>query len=92
MDIKDLNDGEFQRYTGIKRKTYDKMLEIATEAHLEARRKGEAKSKFNIEQMLLITMEYWKNNHSYFSLGVKYSISEGYCYNASFGLKNTKSI
>ena len=49
MDIKTLNDGEFQRYTGIKRKTYDKMLEIITEAHLKARRKDGVKSKFTIE-------------------------------------------
>lgn len=80
MEISKLKESEFQRYTGIKRKTYNKMLEIVTEAHRIARTKGGVKSKFSIEQMLLITIEYWKSNYTYFSLGVKHGISEGYCY------------
>ena len=75
-----LNDLEFQRYTGIKRKTYNKMLEILTEAHRIARTNGGVKSKFTVEEMLLIAIEYWKSNCTYFSLGVKHEISEGYCY------------
>ena len=80
MDITNLNAKEFQRYTGIKRETYNKMLEIVTEAHRIARTKGGVKSKFTVEQMLLITIEYWKSNCTYFSLGIKHGISEGYCY------------
>ncbi len=56
------------------------MLGIVTEAHRIARTKGGVKSKFSIEQMLLITIEYWKSNCAYFSLGVKHGISEGCCY------------
>jgi len=47
---------------GIKRKTYNKMLEIITEAHRIDRTKSGIKSKFTVEQMLLITIEYWKSN------------------------------
>jgi hypothetical protein len=65
---------------GIKRKTYNKMLEIITEAHRIDRTKSGIKSKFTVEQMLLITIEYWKSNCTYFSLVVKHEISEGYCY------------
>ena len=80
MDIAILDDNKFQRFTGIKRNTYNKMLEIVTKAHLKARKKDGVKSKFTIEQMLLITIEYWKNNHSYFSLGIRHEISEPYFY------------
>jgi hypothetical protein len=72
MEISKLNESEFQRYTGIKRKTYNKILEIVTEVHRIARTKDGVKSKFSIEQMLLITIEYWKSNCTYFSLGIKY--------------------
>jgi len=43
MDIANLNAKEFQRYTGIKRETYNKMLEVVTEAHRIARTKGGVK-------------------------------------------------
>ena len=45
MHTSALNVEEFQHYTCIKRKTYNKMLEIATDAHIIARRKRGVKSK-----------------------------------------------
>ena len=54
MDVGNLNDNECQCCD----KTYKKMLEIAIISHAAARKKEGIKSKFSIEQMLLITIEY----------------------------------
>lgn len=80
MEISKLKESEFQRYTGIKRKTYNKMLEIVTKAHIEARKKGGVKSKLSIEQRLIMMIEFWRNDYTYFSIGIKYDVSESYAY------------
>ena len=80
IKIFDINDKEFQRLLGIKRQTFNEMLEIVTEAHNLARTKGGVKSKLSIEQRLLMTIEFWKSDYTYFSIGIKYGVSESYAY------------
>ena len=58
---KRLSEEEFRRLTGVKRKTFDKMVEILNKAEEARRRKGGHKSKLSLEDMLLLTLEYLRN-------------------------------
>lgn len=80
MKILNLSDSEFQRLLGIKRPTFNKMLEIVTEAHAIAKRKGGVQSRLSIEERLVMMIEFWKSDYTYFSIGVRYGVSESYAY------------
>jgi hypothetical protein len=80
MDILQLKDEDFRRLVGIKRITFNKMLEILIEAYKIKKAKGGRKNKTTIETMLLMTLEYWREYRTYFSIGVRYGLSEGYSY------------
>ena len=56
--IKELPEEQFRRLTGVKRKTFEKMLEILREANQKKKARGGRKNKLSIENQLLMTLEY----------------------------------
>ena len=78
--IKGIKEKEFRRLTGIKRKTFEKILEILKKADKAKRVKGGRKSKLSMEDMTLMTLEYWRENLTYFHTGQSYGISESSAY------------
>ena len=44
------------------------------------RAKGGRKSKLSIEDMILMTLEYWRENRTYFHVGQSFGISESSAY------------
>ncbi len=58
MKILNLSDSEFQRLLGIKRPTFNKMLEIVTKAHRLAKTKCGVESKLSIQDRLMMTIEF----------------------------------
>jgi hypothetical protein len=71
-----LKDSDFRRLTGIKRKTFEKMVEILSVAEAAKRRKGGHKSKLSIEDMLLLTLEYLREYRTYFHIAQDFGIHE----------------
>ena len=71
-----LNDIAFRRRTGVYPKTFDKMVEILRAAHKEKKHKGGRPNKLSIEDMLLMSLEYWREYRTYFHIGVDYGLSE----------------
>ena len=74
--IKDFNDKKFRRITGVKLKTFEKMVEILTTAEAARRAKGGPKPKLSIEDMLLAALEYWREYRTYAHIGVGFGLSE----------------
>ena len=60
--IKELKEEKFRRLTGVKKKTYEKMLEILKKADKDKRAHGGRPNKLSIEDMTLMTLEYWREN------------------------------
>ena len=60
--IKEIKEKEFRRLTGIKRKTFEKILEILEKTDKAKRVKGGRKGKLSMEDMMLMTLEYWREN------------------------------
>ena len=48
----------FRRLTGVKRSTFEKMLEILKESHQRKKSRGGRPNKLNVETMLLMALEY----------------------------------
>lgn len=64
--IKDLKGEKFRRLTGVKRVTFEKMLEILSTADKERRAKGGRKPKLLLEKRLLMAFEYIREYRTYF--------------------------
>ena len=67
---------QFRRITGVKRETFEKMLEILKPKHEEKLSKGGRKPKLSLEEMLLASLEYWREYRTYAHIAASYGIHE----------------
>ena len=75
-----LKDTQFRRKTGVKRNTFNKMVEIVREKE-EARKKILGRPlKLSYEDQVLMALEYLREYRTYFSLAQIYDLSEANCY------------
>jgi hypothetical protein len=70
--IKELSKHQFRRLTGVKKVTLKRMLEIFREAGVKKKAKGGRKSKFCIENQLLMAPEYIREYRTYFHIATNY--------------------
>ena len=89
MSIKALNENDFRRLTGVKRGTFDKMLEFLQDAEKNRKSRGGRSKKISIEDMLLMTLEYLREYRTYFHIGTSYNVSESYAYKIIRWVENT---
>ncbi len=78
--IRNLRDAEFRRLTGVKRKTFDKMIEILNAAEVKRKAKGGKPNNLSIEDRLLMALEYLREYRTYFHISQSYGISESACF------------
>lgn len=74
--IKAYSDAHFRRITGVKRKTFEKMVEILTTAEKIKRIKGGRPNNLSIEDRLLMTLEYLREYRTYAHIAASYGLSE----------------
>lgn len=79
-EIKMLEEEKFRRLTGVKRITFNKMLEILREADSIKKARGGRKNKLYLEDQLLIALEYIREYRTYFHIGKSYGLSESSAY------------
>jgi hypothetical protein len=70
----------FRRLVGVKKGTYKKMLKVVKRGNKKKRERGGRKSKIGVEEMLLMTLEYWRKYRTYFEIGIEYGVSESCAY------------
>ena len=75
-----LRDELFRRKTGIKRKTFERMIEILKEAESEKKKLGGKPNKLEMEERLLMWLEYMREYRTYFHTASSYGISESACF------------
>ena len=56
--IKVIKPEDFRRLTGVKVKTYEKMVEIVGNAQKAKKAQGGRKNKLSVEDMVLMALEY----------------------------------
>ena len=75
-NIKGYRDEEFRRITGVKRTTFEKMLEILSVALTKSLALGGPKPKLCLEDMLLAALEYIREYRTYAHVAASYGMSE----------------
>ena len=87
--LKTSPDTQFRRITGVKRKTFEIMVEILTEAHRIKKTKGGRPNKLGIEDMLLMALEYIREYRTYLHIATSYGIAESNAYETIKWVENT---
>ena len=78
--VKELDEEKFRRLTGVKRTTFNKMVEILRQSIQNRETTKGRKKKLSVENMLLMTLEYIREYRTYFHISQSYSISESNAY------------
>jgi len=78
--IKNYSDEQFRRITGVKRPTFEKMLGILRPKLREKLSRGGRNPKLTLEEMLLATLEYWREYRTYAHIAASYGIHESNIY------------
>jgi hypothetical protein len=71
-NIKDYDDKKFKRLTGVKKETFEKMVEVLEP---EFRDFGRPR-KLTVADQLLLTLTYWREYRTQFHIAGSYDISE----------------
>ena len=79
-NIKEYPCEKFRRITGVKRNTFEKMLEILRPAKDELTAKGSPKPRLCLEDMLLAALEYLREYRTYAHMAASYGLSESSIY------------
>lgn len=76
----DFSDEQFRRLTGVKKATFQRMVEILTEAQVRKKANGGRPNKLDIPSMLRMTLEYLREYRTYLHIGASYGLSESSAY------------
>ena len=90
--IKALDNEKFRRLTGIKKSTFCKMIDILKEAEIKKKARGGRKNKLNIENRLLMALEYLREYRTYFHVSQSYGLSESTTYDTVKWIENTLDL
>jgi len=74
--IKGFKNERFRQVTGVNIDTFNAMVEVLKEAYIEVHKKRGRKRKLSIEDMLLLTLEYYKEYRSFDCIGASYGLSK----------------
>jgi len=78
--IKSYKDEEFRRLSGVKKSTFQKIIEILKEAEKNKKARGGKPNTLAMEDRLLMALEYLREYRTYFHVASSYGISESSCY------------
>lgn len=87
--IKELGEEKFRRLTGVKRSTFDKMIDILGEADKKKKVRGGRKNKLSLEDRLLMSLEYIREYRTYFHVSQSYGVSESTAYDTIKWIEET---
>lgn len=73
--LKRLKPSAFKRRCGIQRETFEQMVEVLR-PHLERRGKRGGQNKLDVEDQLLLVLEYWREYRTQFHIATSWRLSE----------------
>jgi len=79
-NLQNQSDTNFRRITGVKRCTFDKMVELITAADKAKKTKGGRPNDLSIEDRILMTLEYLREYRTYIHIAGSYGLSESNTY------------
>jgi hypothetical protein len=72
--VKHLKPSEFKRLCGVQPGTFEAMLSVLKQA--ESNKPPGKPSKLSLEEQLLMTLEYWREDRTYFHIGQSWGVNE----------------
>jgi Helix-turn-helix of DDE superfamily endonuclease len=87
-NLKSLTPDKFQRYTGVKIPTFERMVETVKNWELLNRNNRSRPHNFSIEDRILIMLCYYREYITYFHLALKYGIHETTAYRIVVKIEN----
>ncbi len=87
--IKEYKEEQFRRITGVKRATFEKMVEILKKSYAKKHRRRGRKPKLSIENQLLAELEYWREYRTYAHIAASYGIAESNIYRSIKWIEET---
>ena len=87
--LQNYSNDKFRRLTGVKRATFDAMLEILEAAHTLKKAKGGRPNKLAVSDMLLMALEYLREYPTYLRLGTNFGLSESVAFKNIKWVENT---
>ena len=78
--IKDYSNTKFRRITGVKRGSFERMVEILQKGYAEKHRRRGRTPKLSIEDLLLATLEYLREYRTYAHIAASYGLAESNIY------------
>ena len=75
-----LTEQEFKRLVGIQKNTFQKIIQILTQAEQHKKRLGGKPNLLTLSQRLFMSLQYWREYRTYFHIAQSYNISESACY------------
>ena len=88
-NIKEYDEKQFRRITGVKRGTFEKIVEILKKSYAEKHRRRGRKPKLSIENQLLAALEYWREYRTYAHIAASYGIAESNIYRSIKWIEET---
>lgn len=88
-NLKDKAEKEFRRITGVKKLTFQKMIEILEKSYKEKHKKGGRPNSLSIEDMLLMSLEYLREYRTYAHIAASYGLAESNAYQTIRWVENT---
>jgi hypothetical protein len=73
--LKELSAEAFKRYSGVKPKTFEKMLEALWTAERDKKKPGRSPA-LCLEEQLLLTLSYWREYRTQFHIAASYGVHE----------------
>ncbi|OQX22461.1 MAG: hypothetical protein BWK80_30355 [Desulfobacteraceae bacterium IS3] len=78
-NIKDRSDRDFKRLTGVRKVTFQKMVELAVIHEKERKKLPGRPMKLSYENQILMMLEYLREYRTYFRIAADCGISEANC-------------
>jgi hypothetical protein len=88
-NIKDRNNVDFKRLTGVRKVTFQKMVELVVKHEKERKKISGRPLKLSYENQILMMLEYLREYRTYYHIASDYGMSEANCYKL---IKKTEDI
>ena len=88
-NMRHFEESKFRRITGVRIKTFEKMVELVKKKDKEKRKKGGRPNKLSVEDRVLMTLEYLREYRTYAHIGASYGLSESNSYS---NIKNVENV
>ena len=86
---KKLSEKNFKRLIGVKKKTFDAMVEELRTSYEEKHKQGGRLPKLTIENQLMLALEYWRQYITFAELGFNYGVAESTAHDITVWVENT---